>query len=72
MYPQNTTTRILRMKDLPHKVGLQPSTIYELIANDKFPRPFKITPNGRAAGWFEREIDSWLLEQKASSGVTKC
>ena len=61
------TTRILRMKDLPPKVGFQPSTIYELVAKGKFPAPFKLLPGGRAAGWFEHDVDDWLFEQKKSS-----
>ncbi|MDA9967204.1 AlpA family phage regulatory protein [bacterium] len=48
------------MKDLPSKVGFQPSTIYGLIAQGKFPKPFKLTPGGRAAGWQETEIDAWI------------
>ena len=34
-----THRRILRMKDLPPKVGLQPSTLYGLIAEGKFLNP---------------------------------
>ena len=51
---------VLRMKDLPKKIGFQPSTIYELIAKGKFPAPFKLVPGGRAAGWLETTIDAWL------------
>ena len=53
-------TRTLRMKDLPSKVGFQPSTIYGLIAQGKFPKPFKLTPGGRAAGWDEAVIDAYI------------
>ena len=52
--------RTLRMKDLPSKVGYQPSTIYGLIAQGKFPKPYKLTPGGRAAGWQESDIDTWI------------
>ena len=52
--------QILRMKDLPSKVGLRPSTIYALVAQGKFPAPFKFVPGGRAAGWSENTIDLWL------------
>jgi prophage regulatory protein len=38
--------RTLRMKDLPSKVGFQPSTIYGLIAQGKFPKPYKWTCRG--------------------------
>ena len=54
------TIRTLRMKDLPSKVGFQPSTIYGLIAQGKFPKPFKLTPGGRAAGWDEAVIDAYM------------
>ena len=59
----NKQNRIIRMKELPSKVGFQPSTIYELIAKGKFPPPFKLIPGGRAAGWFESTIDEWLVAQ---------
>ena len=61
------TNRIMRMKDLPSKVGFQPSTIYELIAKKRFPKPFKLQPGGKAAGWLEADIDHWLREQKLRS-----
>jgi len=59
---KQTADRILRMKDLPSKVGYQPSTIYGLIAQGRFPRPIKILPGGRAAGWRETQIDNWIEE----------
>ena len=57
------TIRTLRMKDLPSKVGFQPSTIYGLIAQGKFPKPYKLAPGGRAAGWQEIEIDKWITKR---------
>jgi prophage regulatory protein len=51
---------VLRMKDLPKKIGFQPSTIYELIAKGKFPAPFKLVQGGKASGWLESTIDSWI------------
>jgi len=39
--------RVLRMKELAHKISFQPSTIYGLIAEGKFPAPFKIVSGGR-------------------------
>jgi prophage regulatory protein len=62
------STRVLRMKDLPAKVSLQPSTLYELIAKGKFPAPFKLVPGGRASCWLENTIDAWLQERAASGG----
>ena len=59
--------RTLRMKDLPSKVGFQPSTIYGLNAQGKFPKPFKLAPGGRAAGWQEIEIDAWITSRVEES-----
>jgi prophage regulatory protein len=67
MEEKNTPKRVLRMKDLPPKIGFQPSTIYELISKGKFPSPFKLVPGGRAAGWFETTIDEWLVLQAEGS-----
>ena len=55
--------RTLRMKDLSSKVGFQPSTIYGLIAQGTFPKPYKLAPGGRAAGWQETEIDTWITKR---------
>jgi prophage regulatory protein len=59
--------RILRMQDLPDRIGFRPSTIYDLIARGKFPRPFKIMPGGRAAGWLESTIDDWIVSRNHES-----
>ena len=60
--------RVLRMKDLPSKVGFQPSTLYELIAAGKFPAPFKLVRGGRASAWLESTIDAWIQERAADKG----
>jgi len=52
------------MKDLPSKVGFQPSTIYGLIAQGKLPKPFKLAPGGRAPGWDEVVIDAWICQRR--------
>ena len=58
------TYNVIRMKDLPKKIGYQPSTIYELIAKGKFPAPFKLVQGGRAAGWLETTIDDWIADRE--------
>jgi len=60
-------TRVLRMKDLPSKIGLQPSTIYGLVAKGDFPPPFKFITGGRAAGWLEQTVDDWLSDRENTS-----
>lgn len=69
MDTKTRSTRVLRMKDLPPKIGLRPSTIYELIAVGRFPISFKLIPGGRASGWLESTIDAWLHE-RSTDGAT--
>ena len=56
--------RIIRMRDLIEKVGYAESTIYALVKDGKFPPPFKLTPGGRANGWFEHTIDEYLQKRE--------
>jgi prophage regulatory protein len=55
--------RVLRMRDLVQRLQLSQSRLYALIAEDKFLRPFKLIPGGRAVGWLERDVDAWLAER---------
>ena len=63
MIKQNSTGRIIRMNELVDKVGYARSTLHALVKDGQFPAPFKLTPNGRAIGWFENTIDQWLQER---------
>ena len=63
--------RTLRMSDLPKKVGYKSSTIYALVSQGKFPKPFKLAPGGRAAGWLESTIDDWIREHASSNSGDK-
>ena len=62
----NQNCRVMRMSEVSAKVNLAPSTIYELQSAipPKFPKSFKIVPGGRAAGWFESDINNWLSNRK--------
>ena len=64
------TGRIIRMNELVDKVGYAKSTIHALVKDGQFPAPFKLTPNGRAIGWFEETIDQWLQEMARAAYAT--
>lgn len=51
----------IRIKQVAVKVGLGQSTLYRMIAEGRFPKPFEIVP-GRNA-WIESDIDEWLAER---------
>ena len=47
----------LRMPSVIRRTGLGRSTIYRLIAEQKFPSPVKLA--GRAVGWRRADLDRW-------------
>lgn len=51
-------TVILRLPEVSARIGLSRSTIYLRISENRFPKPVSL--GGRAVGWVEAEIDSWL------------
>jgi prophage regulatory protein len=56
---------ILRLPAVKTRTGLSRSTIYLRVSQGTFPRPVSL--GGRAVGWVEEEIQSWLAERIAAS-----
>ena len=57
--------RLLRLVEVKRRVGLGKTMIYEMIADGRFPKPYKITP--AAARWSAREVDAWIAGITASA-----
>ncbi|MGN6260933.1 MAG: helix-turn-helix transcriptional regulator [Ralstonia sp.] len=55
--------KAINIKQVAEKVSLGQSTIYRMIADGEFPKPFPLSP-GRTA-WLEEDIDRWLAEKAA-------
>ena len=51
-------TRLVRLPEVQHRVGLGRSTIYRWMAEGKFPRPVQL--GGYAVAWAEDEIETWI------------
>jgi prophage regulatory protein len=64
------THTILRLPAVKARTGLSRSTIYLCVSQGTFPRP--VTLGGRAVGWVEEEIQSWLAERIAASRSAAC
>jgi prophage regulatory protein len=58
---------ILRRRTVEKRTGLARSTIYDLMAANRFPRPISLGP--RAVGWLESEISAWIRERAAQREV---
>jgi prophage regulatory protein len=48
---------ILRRNEVERVTGFPRSTLYDLVARGRFPRPIKLSK--RAVGWLEDEIADW-------------
>ena len=54
-----------RLPDVLSRIGYSRSTIYQLIAEGKFPKPISL--GGRAVAWLESDIDSWIAARVESA-----
>ena len=52
-------TRLIRLKEVQHRVGLGRSTIYRWMAEGKFPKPVQL--GGYAVAWAQEDIENWIL-----------
>lgn len=50
--------RILRRREVEHRVGLSRSTLYYRMQRGEFPQPVQLGP--RAVGWREADVDEWI------------
>jgi prophage regulatory protein len=58
-------SKLLRLEDVRGRVPYSRSTIYQLIAQGKFPKPISI--GERAVAWLESDIDAWI-DSRIESG----
>ena len=51
----------LRLPAVLQKVGMSKSFVYDLITQDKFPKPVKVS--SRISCWVAAEVDQWVQER---------
>lgn len=56
---------ILRLPAVKARTGLSRSTIYLRVAEGTFPKAVSL--GGRAMGWLEAEVESWLEDRIQAS-----
>jgi prophage regulatory protein len=54
-------TRLIRLKEVQHRVGLGRSTIYRWMAEGRFPEPVRL--GGHAVAWADDDIDTWIASR---------
>jgi prophage regulatory protein len=55
---------VFRLPQVLQATALSRSTVYAMMADDRFPKPMKL--GERAVGWPEAEIAAWLESRKAA------
>ncbi|MBY3790546.1 AlpA family transcriptional regulator [Photobacterium carnosum] len=53
--------RFIHLKEVMHVTGLGRSSIYNYMAEGRFPKTVSL--GGRAVAWVESEIIDWMLER---------
>ncbi len=61
--------KILRLPTVKELTGLSRSTIYLRVSKNEFPAPISL--GGRAVGWLEYEVNTWLAEKIEASRSAK-
>lgn len=51
-------TRLIRIREVQHRVGLGRSTIYRWMAQGRFPKPVQL--GGHVVAWLEGDIEEWI------------
>jgi prophage regulatory protein len=60
--PQGAPRHILRKPAVKARIGIgADSTLYDLMAAGRFPRPINI--GARAVGWIESEVEAWITDR---------
>ncbi|ENX3946944.1 AlpA family transcriptional regulator [Photobacterium damselae] len=53
--------RFIRLKEVMHVTGLGRSSIYNYMAEGRFPKTVSL--GGRAVAWVESEVEQWIKER---------
>lgn len=56
--------QVIRHAQLCNKLKISSAKLFDMCAKGLFPKPFQLIPGGRAVGWLEHDVDSWILNRK--------
>lgn len=59
--------QVIRHKQVCEKLQISSAKLFDMVARGQFPKPFTLVPGGRAVGWLEFDVDSYLLSRKNAS-----
>ena len=53
--------RLIRAKEVLHKVGFKRTTLWKMVNAEEFPQPVHLT--GKAIAWREEDVDEWIASR---------
>lgn len=62
--PSSTQSRLIRLAEVMHRVGLGRSAIYQRMREGTFPKSRSL--GSRCTVWIEAEVDDWIEAVKAT------
>lgn len=60
--------RFIRVREAVARTGLSKSSIYDLMAQGRFPQTIRL--GGRSVAFVEAEIDTWMAERVAARNLS--
>jgi prophage regulatory protein len=54
-------TRIIRRREVIHRVGVSGTTLWRMTRAGQFPLPVSLSPG--SVGWHESEVDAWIASR---------
>ncbi|WP_421186160.1 helix-turn-helix transcriptional regulator [Aeromonas enteropelogenes] len=61
--------RFIRMREAIKKTGLSKSSIYDLMAQGRFPQTIRL--GGRSVAFVEAEVDAWMAKRIAARNTAE-
>lgn len=58
------TVNVIRHTQVCKKLQISSAKLFDICAKGLFPKPFLLIPGGRAVGWLEEDIDTWIRQRK--------
>jgi prophage regulatory protein len=61
------SVQVIRHAQVCNKLQISSAKLFDMVARGQFPKPFTLVPGGRAVGWLEADVDSYVLARKEAS-----
>ena len=62
---ENNIPTLIKRPEVERRTGLSTSSLYKLIAEDKFPR--QVSLNSRSVAWSEDAVTNWIYNRIADA-----